>query len=188
MASLYLLYVALLLIFEIGTLWLNIAMLAITVLYIIFLVLKLTTLNRMIEKKGTHRRARKILKYSKWSMKIINAVFVVLLIATTRDHDMNNVFLMIGVLLVLLTFIFSVMWDVLWYIARKRATQLRQGWDNLSREEKNTRISTLLEEFMHSLDYITGADITDQLSGQRPKTPTQSSQPQSPTPMESPPT
>jgi len=187
MAILYILYVALLLIFEFGTPWLNYCMLGITFFYIIFFALKMTTLNKIIEMKNVQRKTRFILKYSKWSMKLINAIFITLLIATASRHDSGNIFMMIGVFIAIFSFVISIMWDVGWYIARRRMREFRTNWNTLSRQQKNARISTLLEDFLQSLDYLTGADVSEKLTvgGQRTKKQDQEEQQQEPPQEES---
>ena len=121
MAIMYTLYVALLLIFELGTRWLNWCMLGITIIYFIFFMIKISALNTILDKKNVARRARFILRYSKWAMKIINAAFVCIAIATTRHGD-NNVIMMVGVFVVGFSFLISVLWDVLWFIMRLNLT------------------------------------------------------------------
>jgi len=176
MATLYILYVSILLIFGFGTPWLNYSMLAITIIYIAFFITKLTALNRVMITKQMKKKTRFIVKYSKWSMKIVNAVFIIMLIATASQHDAGNIFMMIGVFIAIFSFIFSVMWDVAWFIARRRLREFRENWNQLSRKEKNDRIGHLLEDFLHSLDYFTGADISETLSAAGPRSKKQDQQ------------
>ena len=163
MAILYILYVALLLIFHLGTLWLNYFMLAITILYIAFFIVKLVSLNKILEKNNVGRNVRFILKYSKWSMKIVNASFVIIAIATTSSQS-NNIIMMLGIFLVGFSFLISVMWDIGWFVARRKLGELKDGWDNLSLEEKHKRIEMFLGSLMKSLDSITGVDVAKSLS------------------------
>jgi len=165
MAILYILYVAILLIFDFGTRWLNFGMLGITFIYIIFFIIKITTINKMLITKRVQKKTKLIIKYSKWSMKIINATFIIMLIATAQQHDTGNIFMMIGVFIMVFSFIISVVLDVIMFILRRKIREFRKGWDNLSRKDKNARLSNLLEELLHSLDYLTGADISDKFHG-----------------------
>jgi len=164
MAFLYIVYVSLLLIFEFGSRWLNIGMLVIAFIYLAFFITKISALNNIIISRGVQRKARMILKYSKWAMKAINATFVILLITTAHHHDSGNIFMMIGVFIALFSFITSVMWDVCWFIARRKLREFRVGWEQLSREQKNARISTAFEDFLQNLDYLTGADIMEKVT------------------------
>ena len=163
MAILYVTYVALLLIFHLGTMWLNYFMLVITIIYISFFITKLISLNKILEKKIVKQNIRYILRYSKWSMKLLNALFVIIAIATT-SHQSNNFILVLGVFLVCFSFLISVMWDVCWFIARRKLNELKNGWNNLSREEKNKRIEMFIGSFMRSLDSITGVDIAESVA------------------------
>jgi hypothetical protein len=160
MAIMYILYVVLLLIFKLGPPWLNWCMLSITIIYIIFFVSKVAALNSLFEKKQFQRQARFILRYSKWAMKIINATFVCIAIATTKDTS-HNVIMLVGVFVVGFSFLISVMWDVLWVIVRRRMKDFKGDWDNLSPTDRSKRVEMILDAFFHSLDNITGVDITE---------------------------
>lgn len=164
MATLYVLYVALLLIFKLGTPWLNYCMLAITFIYIVFFVAKIAALNAILEKNKVQKRARFILRYSKWSMKLINAVFVILSIATTSQFYDADVIMMVGVFLVGFSFLISVMWDTVWFIVRRKLRFYKQGWDGLSTVEKNKRIEQIVGVFIESLDNFAGVKITESVT------------------------
>ena len=159
MAIIYTLYVSLLLIFNMGTRWLNWVMLVITFLYIAFFITKIVVLNRMLETKVIQKKTKLALKYSKWSMKIINAAFVIAAIATTTGHSDGSVMMMVGVFIVGTTFIISLAWDILWRIVSKKLREFRIGWDNLSQKEKNDRIQSLIESFLSNIDDIAGVDL-----------------------------
>jgi len=159
MAVVYILYVALLLIFDYGTTWLNWTMLGITIVYILFFVIKLSAINGIFEKRGVQRRAKFIIRYSKWSMKLINAAFVCTAIATTRNSE-GNVLMMVGIFIVGFSFLISVLWDVAWFVVRRKMNDLKLNWDNLSQVDKSKRIEMIVDTFIHSLDSITGVDVT----------------------------
>jgi len=164
MALLYILYVALLLIFELGTLWLNYAMLGITIAYIVFFLTKIFLLNRILRKKGVIKTTRLALKYSKWGMKVINATFVALSIASTQLSDSSDVISMMGIFLVGFSFLISVLWDIAWHVVQRKVRELKSDWDSLSRAEKNKRIELIIDSFVTSVDHITGVDITKSLA------------------------
>ncbi|MCL2228899.1 MAG: hypothetical protein FWC00_03665 [Firmicutes bacterium] len=162
MATIYILYVVLLLIFDVGVLWLNWSMFGITILYIIFFVVKMSTLNKLAEAKIIKRRTLFAFRYSKWAMKIVNAVFVIIAVATTQ-HTAGNVFLMIGVFVVGFSFLISVMWDVTWFVLRRKFRDIWQGWENLSPEEKGDRINMLIDRLLQSIDNIAGVDVKQEV-------------------------
>jgi hypothetical protein len=158
MSFLYIMYVTLLLAFDIGTVWLNWAMFVITFLYIAFFITKVVILNKYFEKKNYTRMARFILRYSKLSMRIINAIFVCIAIATTRDTGKNTI-MIVGVFLVGFSFLVSVMWDVVMFIFRRRMRDFKEGWDNLSHHDKNKRVEYVLDSLFKGIDNLTGIDL-----------------------------
>ena len=160
MATIYILYVVLLLSLGFGTLWLNWCMLAITLTYIIFFITKIVALNRIFEKNNMERTARFVLRYSKWSMKIINAAFVCIAIATTKANE-GNILMLVGIFVVGFSFLVSVLWDVTWFIIRKKAAVFKLNWDSLTREEKRNRIEMIFDSLIHNLDNLAGVDITE---------------------------
>ena len=163
MTLFYIFYVTLLLVFNVGTEWLNYSMLGITVAYVLFFIIKLAALNRIFARKKWQRIARLTVKYSKWGMKIINATFVALTIATHGLSD-NTVIPMIGIMVVGFTFLISIMWDVVWYIISRRLRDVRSGWDGLSETQKKKRIENLIASFVNSMDNFVGLDITESVS------------------------
>ena len=162
MAVIYTLYVVLLLIFDLGTRWLNWCMLGITFIYVIFFIVKIVALNSILAKKNVQRHAKFFLRYSKWSMKIINATFVCIAIATTRNE--SNIIMMVGVFVVGFSFLISVLWDVAWFIISRKLSEIRINWNNLSRKDKNKRIEMIIDTLIQSLDSITGVDITESVA------------------------
>lgn len=158
MAGFYLIYVFLLLAFDLGRMWLNCVMLGITILYLGFFVAKIISLNKIFEKKRWMRVARFTLRYSKWAMKLINATFVILTILLTSESD-GDALMMIGAIIVIFSFMIAVLWDVVRYVLRQKFSEVWVGWDNLTKEEKNQRIEDIVASFVSGLDTITGADI-----------------------------
>jgi signal transduction histidine kinase len=166
----YFLYVTLLLFFDMGTPWLNYAMLVITILYFAFFITKIFSLNRLFEKKRYIRTARFALKYSKWAMKLINAVFVMLSIATTQSaNGGGDVMMMVGVFIVVLSFAISILWDVVFFIFRRKFRVIWQGWESLSRREKNERIETIIGSFVNNFDALAGVNLAESVRGAHDK-------------------
>ena len=166
LALVYILYVALLLIFDMGQAWLNHCMMGITILYVAFFVAKMMALNRIFACPNTKRVTRLTLKYSKWAMKLINATFVVLSVLTAHSED-NQMIMMVGVFVVLITFTISIIWDIAWFIIRRKFRDMWVGWDKLTREEKNKRIDDMINSFVNNIDALAGVNLAESLSNRR---------------------
>jgi len=160
MAILYILYVTLLLSFDVGRLWLNYCMLAITLLYIGFFLIKIFSLNQALAQRNVQRTARMTLRYSKWAMKLVNALFVILTIASAH-YSADNVIMMIGVFVVVFSFAIAILWEIIWYIVRRKLGELKADWDRLPTKEKNKRIAVIIESFVRSVDNVTGINVAE---------------------------
>lgn len=165
MSLLYILYVSLLLAFDIGTKWLNFCMLGITIVYICFFLIKIFSLNRVSTKKKVQRITRMSIKYSKWAMRLINAIFVGLTLATVELSD-NHIIAFIGVMVVSFSFLVSVLWDVAWFMISHRLLELKKGWNELPMEEKTKRVELLIASIIRNIDNISGVDITQSVTEQ----------------------
>lgn len=157
-SAVYFTFIILMLSFGLGTKWLNWAMFALTILYLTFFITKIAALNRLFERNNAERLVRYILRYSKWSMKLINALFVVMSVVSTKDVE-GSVLLMVGVLMVIMTFVISVLWDIAAIILKKKLKVLWHGWGELSQEEKNARVSSIIDTLMSGIDTVSGVDI-----------------------------
>ena len=161
MAAIYFLYVALLLIFKIGTTWLNYTMLFITIIYLLFFILKIALLNRIVKEKRAFRITKITLKYTKWGMKLINALFVAISIANVQvSGSGGNVIAFIGILVVGFSFVISILWDTGWWLARRKLYEIRTGWDLLTERQKKSRIELVIGSIIRSLDSVTGLELS----------------------------
>ena len=158
MAAVYFLYVALLLILDIGKSWLYYAMLVITILYFLFFVLKLALLNRVVKNKRTFRITRLTIKYSKWGMKLINALFVALSLANVTVSG-NNAIALIGIFVVVFSFVVSILWDIGVWFTRRKLREIKIGWDSLTERQKKARIELVIGSIIKSLDSVTGLEL-----------------------------
>ena len=166
MSAIYIMYVAIMLAFGFGVTWLNHCMIGITVLYVAFFVAKIMALNCIFTRRKVKKITRRVVKYSKWSMKLINAIFVILAVISARS-DGNEMMLMIGVFIVLMTFTISLIWDVALIVIHKKAREMWTGWDKLSREEKNQRIDQFINSFIDGVDNIAGVNIEETIVSRR---------------------
>ena len=164
----YFAYVILLLAFHLGMRWLNWAMLFITILYLGFFVAKLVALNRLFERNNKERLARFVLRYSKWAMKLVNALFVVLSVVSTKDVE-GSMLLLIGVMMVILTFVISVLWDITVIIVRRKYKELWIGWDKLTPAEKSERIEMVINSFVTSIDAMAGVNLVKGIKIKAPR-------------------
>jgi len=163
MTVVYFVYVSLLLFFHMGVPWLNYAMLVITILYATFFITKIVALNRIFARNKAERTTRFALKYSKWAMKMINATFVVLSVATARQVGGGDVLMMIGVLIVLISFTVSVLWDVAIFFFKRHFRDLWKDWGKLTREQKSDRIETLMQQIIDEVDALAGVNIVENI-------------------------
>jgi len=162
MCVIYILFVVLLVAFDIGPPWLNYTLLGITVAYIIFFLIKIFSLNRVMKRQNA-RYVKKAFRYSKWAMRLINAVFVIATIAVSQFSD-EHLIPMIGVMFVMFSFLVSVLWDVGLYVLRRKLRELKQGWNNMSPKERSKRIQHAILGFVEGVDHFSGINITETLS------------------------
>jgi len=148
----YVAFVALSMIVDFGEPWLNWVMLSVTVLYIGFFIFKIAYLNRTMQHVGRMKKIVKVSKkYFKLAMRVINATFVVLsLVATQVGND--NVFALWGVIIVALTFIITILWDIIVYFIKRKIHNFAKSWSSLSHDEKAERIEQLLTGLITSVN------------------------------------
>jgi len=151
-ALIYVSFVVLSMIVKFGEPWLNWTMFGITVAYIVFFLFKISYLNKTMQSAGRMKRIVKLSnKYTKLAMRIINAVFVTLSLIATQ-HGQDNTFAMLGVMVVGLTFVITIMWDIGNFIVRRKIQDFTASWRSLSTEEKAERIELLLSGFIRSIN------------------------------------
>ena len=158
-ALLYIVYVAALLLLNIGTLWLNYCMLGLTVIYVVFFILKIFLLNEIITRKKSFRIMRFTLRYSKWGMKLINATFVAFSIANI-GLSQHSVVSLVGIVIVGFSFMISILWDISWWVISRKLRDLKTEWDQLSLKEKNQKIEFIIGSFVQSIDNVTGLELS----------------------------
>jgi len=148
----YVSFVALSMIVGFGEDWLNWVMLSVTILYIGFFLFKIFYLNKHAQNPGRVKRVVKVSKkYFKLVMRIINATFVTLTLISTQQGE-ENIFAMVGVLVVGLTFIITVFWDICGYFIRRKIHQFAHSWSQLTHEEKAERIEQLVTGLIKSVN------------------------------------
>lgn len=157
-ALVYICFVALMIYLKLGTPWLNQAMFGITVAYIAFFLFKIFYLNKKVTRTGRIKRIVKFAnKYTKLGMRMINAAFVILSLISVQ-FGVNQGVALIGVLIVGVTFVVTVLWDIGNFIMRRKIQEYAYAWNSLSRDEKAERIELVMEGFMRSLDNIAAID------------------------------
>jgi len=151
-ALIYISYVVLLMAVLGFTTWLNWTMLGITIAYILFFLYKIFFLNRTMKHTGRIKRTVKIAnKYTKLGMRLINATFVILSLIGTQLNDSHTLAL-VGVLIVGMTFLTSILWDIGNFIVRRKIQEFTVSWNKLSHEEKTERIELLVSGFLRSIN------------------------------------
>jgi hypothetical protein len=148
----YISFVALSMIVGFGENWLNWVMLSVTVLYVGFFIFKIAYLNRAMQHVGRMAKIVKISKkYFKLAMRIINATFVVLSLVSTQQGN-DNVFALTGVVVVGLTFIITILWDIVSYFIRRKIHNFARSWAELIHDEKAERIEQLVTGLITSVN------------------------------------
>ncbi|MCL2540752.1 MAG: hypothetical protein FWE53_05030 [Firmicutes bacterium] len=157
MSLIYVSYISILLIFDIGYLALNYCMLGLTVAYIIFFFVKIFYLNSINPKSKFNKNIKFIHKYTKYSMKLVNATFVVISLVSIQISD-SHLFSIIGVCVLMITFVFSILWDVSVCFIKKKTKELKDAWVALPIEQKKDKIDWLIDKFISGLDNMSWLD------------------------------
>ena len=109
-------YVVLMMILEVGPLWLNLIMVGITVLYSWFVLFKIIYLNRVVQRAGRVKKIVKLSsKYTKFVLRVINAAFVVLTLVGTQFWEQVNfghIIAIIGIVVMCISLFISVILDI----------------------------------------------------------------------------
>ena len=151
-AFIYITYVILLMVLGLGVVWLNWVMLSITLLYIGFFFYKIFYLNKVMEHTGKMKRiVKRANKYTKLGMRIINAMFVALSLVGVQLGE-SHVVALIGILVVGVTFIVSILWDLGNFFVRKKIQEYTIAWNQLSQEEKAERVELIMSGFIRSIN------------------------------------
>ena len=148
----YVSFVVLSMILRFGDNVLNAIMLGITIPYMGFFVIKILFLNKRMQNPGKVKRiVNRTKKYVKLGIRIINAAFVTLTLINAHNGE-DNIFAMIGVMVVAFTFIFTVLWDIGSFFVRKKVHDFAESWAQLSHEEKAERIELLMAGLIKSVN------------------------------------
>jgi len=122
MAFFYIVYVALMMILGVGPIWLNSIMIGITVLYCWFVFFKIIYLNRVMQRAGRVKRIVKMSsKYTRFVLRIINAVFVILTLVGTQfweNVDFRHVLAIIGIVVMCISLFLSIVLDIWSFMIR----------------------------------------------------------------------
>jgi len=152
MAMIYIAYVGLMMIMGLGVEWLNWVMFFITIAYIGFFFFKIFYLNKTMMQTGRMKRIVKMSnKYTKLGMRLINAAFVILSLIGVQLGE-SHTFALIGLLIVGITFVVSILWDIGNFIVRRKVQDFLVAWNQLSQEEKSERIELLVSGFLRSIN------------------------------------
>jgi hypothetical protein len=114
----YILFTAVLTALDIGETWYHVAMFSISFAYIVFFIIKIVSNNKVFGGHVTKHYTIKVLKYSKWAMKLINVVLIVLSIATTRFNT-ESVLMILSVVFICVTFAISLFIEIAWFFVRR---------------------------------------------------------------------
>ena len=157
MAFLYIIYVALLLLFKVGYPWLNYTMLGITAAYFLFLMIKLLYINRAVPKGKIHRATRLIYRYTKLAMRFINAAVIILSIVNIQLTE-SHVVAVIGIIVLAITFTITLVWDLCVYFLSKKLKEIRDEWQALEKDQKKEKFDFFVDSILKGLDSVSGLD------------------------------
>ena len=147
----YVIYVCLLLIFNIGYTVLNYCILLVTVLYISFFFFKIFYLNRINANTKIKKYAKKTNRYVKYAMRFINAVFVVIGFVNTHLSS-NDIVAVVGVIVLVLTFVITLAFDIVTYFIKRKIREIISEWNALEGKEKKEKIDFFIEKILSGLD------------------------------------
>lgn len=151
-ALIYISYVGIMMYMRPTPIWIDWVMLTITILYISFFLFKLFYLNKTMKNVGRIKKIVKLSnKYTKLGMRTVNAAFVILSLIGAQRSD-AHAFALVGVLVLGVTFIITILWDIGNFILRRKIQEFTVAWNELSQEEKQERIELLLSGFIRSIN------------------------------------
>ena len=148
----YIAYVTIMMYMRGKPIWLDWVMLSITILYVGFFFFKIFYLNKTMMNTGRIKKiVKRANKYTKFGMRIINAVFVVLSLIGSQRSD-AHAFALVGVLILGVTFVVSILWDIGNFILRRKVQEFMVAWNQLSQEEKAERVELVVSGFIRSIN------------------------------------
>jgi hypothetical protein len=128
MAVFYVAYVVLMILLDVGPLWLNGIMIGITVLYAVFVIVKIAYLNRVMQRAGRVKTiVRLSSKYTRYVLRVINAAFVVLTLVGTQfweNIDFSHVIAIIGIVVMSVSLFLSIVFDIWSFIIKHGVKQI----------------------------------------------------------------
>jgi len=155
MAIIYIVYVSLMLTFDLGTTWLNFAMLGITVVYIIFFLVKIFYINRVAPGNRLSRKVKRINKYTRYGMRFVNATFVLMAILSTGlVLGANDIIAVAGAIVLVMTFVLALVWDIGVFFIKKKIRDMIAFWNSLEPDKKKDKVDLMIEKLLESLDNV----------------------------------
>jgi len=152
MSVIYVVYVTLMLTLPLGgSTWLNYGMLAVTIIYIIFFIIKIFYLNKLNPSQKIKKATKMTVRYTKYGMRLINAIFVVMSLITIRI-GVEHLIPVVGVIIFVMTFVISVIWDVGLFFAKRRIRSMLTEWNSLDNKNKKDKIDFFIRRFLETLD------------------------------------
>ena len=155
MAFIYIVFVGLLIAFDLGPLWLNLALLGITVLYVLFFVFKILYINRVAPNSKISKKVKRANRYIKYGMRLVNAIFVMLSIASIQTHiGPAHIIQIVGVITLVMTFVMALVWDLAVFFVRRKIFEVIATWQSLPEDKRRNKIDMMIERFLEGLDGI----------------------------------
>jgi len=121
---LYVVYISVLLILGVGVLWMNLVILILTVLYLGFFVVKIFYLNSRTSRVG--KPAKKIFKYTKYFVRLINAAIIVISFINLGSVDRGDILKIISIIFLLIMLVISITIDIAVFLIKRKLRQRKE--------------------------------------------------------------
>jgi len=149
MSFIYIAYISLLLIMSIGVFWLNIAILALTIIYCLFFIFKILYLNNKIK---TGRLVKFSFRYAKYFVRLINATIVIISLVSLRETDGSAVLKVVSIAILVVMLSISIALDITMFFVRRKVRELRTEWENLPPDQKHNKLEYLVKRVVLFVD------------------------------------
>ena len=150
MCLIYVVYIAVLYVLNVGVFWLNIAMASLTGAYFFFVIAKLVYLNARPNRVG--RIVGLIYKYSRYLMRLINTTILVISIVSLGLTDDIDLIMVVGIAALVVMLTISLAWDLGMIVIRRKIREFRNNWENLPPEEKHDKLELLIKTLAGAFD------------------------------------
>ncbi|MCL2483945.1 MAG: hypothetical protein FWD89_04735 [Firmicutes bacterium] len=152
MSIVYLVYVTLLLVIPIGTMWLNYTILGLSIVYTLFFLVKIFYINRLDNAKIIRLSIKNVYKYVKYFMKFINMTVIIITIVQVQQVENSHFVQIAGMIVLVLMFTINLVWDIGVFFLKRKGRRLLAIWKSLTAEEKQQKIDSIVNKALDVAD------------------------------------